>query len=149
VIDLYYIGKRSEEGKLLCYCKDGTWKYYRTCEEQGWQDVLVLGMKEIYDVKDSLLTDDDCHGFTDNNMHVRSNSRQRMVYLLVQHDEGKDCWNAIGKCLADSWWNACRLFGVPYERGDQINEIGIVCHYSDLHRYELSPVEADAMKATH
>ncbi len=145
----YYIGNRNEDGKLLIYCRNGRWKPYRECE-QDWSQVLVMTSAKAYDFKDNqLMTKDDHYGFTNCQIHVRSNESQRMIYALLSFDETSDHWQVKGKCLAESWWDARRTFKVEQTESEH-SFTNRVAHYSDLYRYDDGVLATiDAMKITH
>lgn len=130
---LYFIGDRDSENKLIILCKDGQWRRYRECEE-NWTQVLLLPSKEAYDKKDAMLTDDQRYGFDSCSLHVYSNSFARNSYALLRWDEQVDTWHLIGKCIADSWWGACRLFGVDSEKAHSSEEARVE-HCDRLYGY--------------
>lgn len=143
-IELFYLGNRDKEGCLTCYCKDGQWRSYKDCETD-WTQVVTFPIKEIYELKNSLLTDDDRCGFTDCNIHVRSNTRQRSIYVLLKFDDTLDRWCVKSKCLADSYSGACKTFGVDYDIAQSSFETR-VSHYHDLSSYGDVVREVDALK---
>ena len=116
-----------------CYCKDNKWRYYIDCELNNFKDVLIGTSKEIYEVKDSLTTDEQRYGFVSDNKWVKRLS-QRQIYVLIEWDDNKNNWVVLKKVIANSYYKACELMAI----GSFVNRMYYqVIDYSEVDKYEI------------